>query len=412
MTTRIGIVNDVALVAEALRRIVVATPDCTVAWIAKDGVEAVRMARTDTPDVILMDLVMPVMDGVEATRRIMRESPCAILVVTATVTGNLTMVFEALGHGALDAVQTPGFRRDGDDDGTAEFRRKLATVARLVAAPARPVRPGSAPRPDRAAGKAPTAVTPSQVRSTPASVSAARAATAPGARAPQATAAVPAAARSGAMPPAGVRRPGAGGTASTPSPAAGITLPLVLIGASTGGPQAVADLLAGLSPGLPAGVVVVQHLDARFAPSFVEWLGRHSPLPVVAASRGDRPRPGVVAVAIGEEHLRLDPLGAFTFTREPENVSIRPSADVLFESVASRAGSNGVAVILTGMGRDGARGMLALRRKGFHTLAQDAETSVIHGMPSAAAAAGAVMEMLPIDRIGPRVMELLRGRPR
>ena len=319
-----------------------------------------------------MDLVMPVMDGVEATRRIMRESPCAILVVTATVTGNLKMVFEALGHGALDAVQTPRFQRDGDHDGTAEFRRKLATVSRLIAAPPRPARPAAA----RAAPAAPGL--PAMPDATP-----------------------------------DVLRAAVVGRGSTPAAAlpAGPTLPLLLIGASTGGPQAVSKLLAGLSPDLPAGVVVVQHLDARFAPSFLAWLGQHSPLPVVAAARGDRPRPGVVAVAIGEEHVRLDPLGAFAFSLEPENVLIRPSADVLFESVAAHPGANGVAVILTGMGRDGARGMLALRRKGFRTLAQDAATSVIHGMPSAAAAAGAVMEMLPIDRMGSRVMELLRGRP-
>jgi len=357
------------------------------------------------------------MDGVEATRRIMREAPCAILVVTATVTGNLTMVFEALGHGALDAVQTPGFRRDGADDGTAEFRRKLAEVARLVAAPARPSRPALAPR------TPPAGTAPAGTAAVGAASGAAAAGTAPALAAARVTGGASATAtttpsvpgRATATPaaPAALRPPTTtpGGTAPTPA-AIGITLPLLLIGASTGGPQAVADLLAGLDPALPAGVVVVQHLDSRFAPGFVEWLGRKSPLPVVAATRGDRPRPGVVAVAIGEEHLRIDPLGAFMFTREPENASIRPSADVLFESVASRPGANGVAVILTGMGRDGARGMLALRRKGFHTLAQDAQTSVIHGMPSAAAAAGAVMEMLPIDRIGPRVMELLRGRPR
>jgi chemotaxis response regulator CheB len=157
-------------------------------------------------------------------------------------------------------------------------------------------------------------------------------------------------------------------------------------------------------------VVILQHLDARFGASFLAWLAARSPLPVAAAVAGERPRQGHVAVAVGEEHLLLDAAGTFRFSPQPDDVPLRPSADVLFASVAARRPSRGAAVVLTGMGRDGARGMLALRRKGFHTIAQDPATSVIGGMPRAAVSAGAAMEVLPIEGIGPRVAAVLRGR--
>ncbi|MFM7144187.1 MAG: response regulator, partial [Alphaproteobacteria bacterium] len=129
---RVGIVNDLRLAAEALRRTVVAAPGLDVAWIAKDGAEAVGLCASDPPDVVLMDLVMPTMDGVEATRRIMRETPCPILVVTATVQGNLSKVYEAMSHGALDAVATPVLGRYGDVSGGDELVRKVRTIARLI----------------------------------------------------------------------------------------------------------------------------------------------------------------------------------------------------------------------------------------------------------------------------------------
>jgi len=376
--TRVGIVNDVPLVAEALRRIVAATPDFSVAWIARDGLDALTRARLEPADVILMDLVMPVMDGVEATRRIMAVAPCAILLVTATVSGNLTMVFEALGHGALDVVQTPGFGRSGDDDGTREFRRKLASVARLVAPTADRARPS---RDGYGAGRSGTA---------PVTPGARDAAASAPSRILSADARL-AAPTSATFPPMGDQ-------------------PLLLVAASTGGPQAIATLLDGVGGDLPAAIVIVQHLDARFGDSFVAWLRQRSPMPVAAAVAGARPRRAEVVVAVGEQHLRIDASGAFAFSPDPEDAPLRPSADVLFESVALRPGARGCAVVLTGMGRDGARGMLALRRARFHTIAQDPATSVIGGMPRAAVAAGAAMEVLPIEGIGPRVAAVLRGR--
>src|SRR5436305_8168946 len=135
---RIAIVNDVAMTREALRRIVLSTPGHEVAWTARDGAEAIACARQDPPDLILMDLIMPGTDGVEATRRIMGESPCAILVVTSTVSGHMSRVYEAMGHGAIDAVDTPSLGPRGEVTGAAALLGKIAGVGKLIGKSVRP----------------------------------------------------------------------------------------------------------------------------------------------------------------------------------------------------------------------------------------------------------------------------------
>ena len=132
---RIAIVNDVPMAVEALRRVVTSVSDYQIAWIAADGEEAVRLCAADVPDLILMDLIMPKMDGVEASRIIMRDSPCAILVVTATVGGNSSKVFEAMGWGALDAVNTPILMSSGDAPGGSDLLAKIAILSRLIGKP-------------------------------------------------------------------------------------------------------------------------------------------------------------------------------------------------------------------------------------------------------------------------------------
>lgn len=338
---RVAIVNDLALAVEALRRVVAGTPGLEVAWTAADGAEAVRRCAEDRPDVVLMDLIMPVMDGVEATRRIMRDTPCAVLVVTATVEGNLDRVYDAMGCGALDAVATPVLGRDGSLAGGEALTRKIATVGRLVGREARP---------------------------------AAGAAAGPG-----------------------------GGTGH----GAGLP-PLLAIGCSTGGPHAVARLLAALPPAPPWATVVVQHVDEHFADGLARWLSEQVPVAVRRPVSGERPRAGGVYLAAGDEHLRLGPDGAFARSAEPRDTPHRPSVDAFFASAARHAPA-GCAVLLTGMGRDGAEGMLALRRAGWHTIAQDEATSIVWGMPRAAVRLGAAVETLPLDAIAPRVAEICRA---
>lgn len=338
---RIGLVNDLPLAMEALRRSVTRVPGASVAWTAADGEQAVARCRADRPDLVLMDLIMPVMDGVEATRRIMRESPCPILVVTATVSGNAARVFEALGAGALDAIDTPNL---SSDEGADALCRRIGHIERLT-------------REDRATLRLP----------------------APG---PLAT-------------------PGHGA-----SPA--------LIGASTGGPQALCTLLQAWPRPLPFAAVIVQHLDASFVPGLAEWLSRETGHRVSVARPGGRPEAGTVWLAGGSDHLELGRDGAFR-ARKPEAGELHhPSVDALFESAAASGLAPGVASLLTGMGSDGARGMLALRRAGWTTIAQDQASSVVWGMPGAAVRMQAASRTLRLDDIAPAMLStaLAAARPK
>lgn len=340
---RIGIVNDVALAREALRRVVLSVPGAEVAWLACDGVEAVAEARRDRPDLILMDLYMPRVDGVEATRRIIAETPCPILVVTATVTGHICKVYEAMGHGALDAVDTPTLGTKGEVNGASALLDKIATIGKLIGNPV-----GS----------------PVEKRTYPTMQ----------------------------------RRPSMTTKVSR----------LLLIGSSTGGPSALKQILSELPAALPVGVIIVQHVDKAFAPGLVSWLSEYSKLPVEVAAEGGSPQPGKVLVASTNDHLIMDAQGRLRYVAEPCEACYRPSVDVLFQSVAEYWASPGVATLLTGMGRDGAAGLLQLRQRGWHTIAQDQATSVIWGMPQAAVERGAAVEVLPLDRIAAAIADRLQ----
>ena len=337
---RIGIVNDSAMAAEILRRVVTQRGDHAVAWIALDGAQALSLCGRDRPDLVLMDLVMPVMDGVEATRRIMEECPCPVLVVTATVEGNLTAVYRALGHGALDVVRTPELGTDGGMAGGALLLEKVGSIHRLTSRTS-----AFAPKPNPA-------------------------------------------------PP-------------EPTPYPGKVSPLFAIGASTGGPKALADLLAGMAGERRVAVVIIQHVDAEFASGLAQWLTDQSGFTVRVAREGDHPKPGVALLAATNDHLVMRPDLTVGYTQEPQDHVYRPSVDVFFQSLLTSWPRAGVAAVLTGMGRDGADGLLALRRSGWHTLAKDQATSVLFGMPKAAAACGGAVEVLPLTAIAPAALRRL-----
>lgn len=201
-------------------------------------------------------------------------------------------------------------------------------------------------------------------------------------------------------------RGGRSGTDRRLSERRGTGGPVVAVAASTGGPSALATLLAGLG-GLRAPVLVVQHLHADFTVGLVEWMSRVAALPVEIARHGQTVSPGHVYFAPGERHLRLGRAGVLELGASPVTAH-RPSADELFLSVAAAAGPAGIGVLLTGMGDDGAKGLLAIRQSGGHTLAQDEESSTVYGMPKAAVRAGAVSELLPLDRIADAVQRAAR----
>jgi two-component system response regulator WspF len=349
---RIGIVNDMLLAREALKRVVLAIPGHQVAWTAQDGAEAVELAVKDRPDLILMDLYMPRLDGAEATRRIMTECPCPIVVVTATVDGHLNKVYEAMGHGALDAVDTPVLGPGGDVAGAAALKEKIDTIAKLT-------------------GNVPGFV-------------------------PRATPVVPSS-------PAPV------GAGETGPPA--IPFPLVLLGASTGGPNALAEILEGLPPRWDCCVLIVQHVDAAFAPGLAQWLGERSGHTVELAADGDAPAAGRRLLAATNDHMVLSHERRLRYVVEPKELSYRPSVDRLFQSAADHWPDPGVAVLLTGMGRDGAAGLLRLRHKGWHTIAQDEASSIVYGMPRAAFEIGAAVEVLPVSRIAAAILASNPAQP-
>ncbi|KGS37939.1 cheB methylesterase family protein [Burkholderia pseudomallei ABCPW 107] len=338
----IGIVNDLPLAVEALRRTIALRPEHRVLWVATDGAQALDFCVAQPPDLVLMDLVMPRIDGVSATRSIMERSPCAILIVTANVGANASYVYEAMGAGALDAVDTPTLEQGGSADPSQPLLAKIDQIGRLLAT-----------------------------------------------RMPLAAPAAAAPAPQGALPP------------------------LVAIGASAGGPTALTALLRRLPDDFPAALVIVQHVDQAFAIGMAQWLDGYSPLPVRIARQGSVPQAGEVLLAATNDHLHLTSRGVLAYTRRPEETPYRPSVDVFFHSVVDHWKGEAIGVLLTGMGRDGALGLKAMRTKEHYTIAQDEATSAVYGMPKAAAAIGAASAVLPLERIADQLISLVqRNRQR
>lgn len=332
---KIAIVNDMPMAVEALRRALAFEPAHQLVWVAADGAEAVRRCAELTPDLILMDLIMPVMDGVEATRQIMAATPCAIVIVTVDRQQNVHRVFEAMGHGAMDVVDTPAIGVGNPREAAAPLLRKILNVSWLL---------GQGPAHD--------ALAPLPLRDA-------------------------------------VQRQ-----------------KLVAIGSSAGGPAALELLLKGLPASFPAAVVLVQHVDQVFAAGMAEWLSTASGIPVRLAREGERPSPGNVLLAGTNHHIRLQKNGTLAYTEEPVNEIYRPSIDVFFDSVARFWTGDAVGVLLTGMGRDGAQGLKLLRQRGYLTIAQDEQSCAVYGMPKAAAAIDAAVEIRPLDTISTRLKQV------
>ncbi len=333
---RVAIVNDSNVATMGLEKILSTTGEHQVAWTAKDGEEAVKNCAKDTPELVLMDLIMPVMNGLEATRQIMKISPCPILIVTASVDENVAMVFEAMGVGALDAVSTPVLGGNGQVSGDNELLRKIATIKKLTEAAIKRER--------------------RQIDSIDS-------------RSPMSDS------------------------------------PLLAIGASTGGPLAVSKILTRLPENYPAAGVIVQHVDQQFSVEMASWLDNQCALTVRVAENGDRMTPGTIVLAGTNNHLKLDADGTLKYSPEPRHIVYRPSVDVFFETIATYWRGKMLGILLTGMGRDGAKGLLELRKRGVHTIAQDETSCAVYGMPKAAVEIDAAVEVMSIDRIATSAVE-------
>jgi two-component system, chemotaxis family, response regulator WspF len=332
----IGIVNDLPLAVEAMRRAIALRPEHRVLWVATDGGEAVDFSIAQPPDVVLMDLIMPKFDGVEATRRIMARAPCAILVVTSSVGANAWRVYEAMAAGALDAVDTPTLADNRLNDASQPLLAKIDQIGQLLEKPIL----APAPRPSAVVSRG--------------------------------------------------------------------TAPLVAIGASAGGPGALAAILGKLPADFGAAIVMVQHVDKAFAEGMAQWLDGQTELTVRVAISGDTPKAGEALLAATNDHLFMTHTGSLDYTSEPASTPYRPSVDVFFHSVVEHWRGDAIGVLLTGMGRDGAIGLKAMRAKGYRTIAQDEASCAFYGMPKAAAALDAARRILPLSSIAAELVENIK----
>lgn len=367
---RIAIVNDRTIEIEALRRVLLTVPGYEVAWIARDGAEAIDRCAKDPPDLLLMALLMPMMDGIEATRQIMQKTPCSILIMTASVGQNAGKVFEAMGYGALDAAEIPVLGTQGNAIASQALLNKIATLSKLI-------------------GKPPQRATPPTSATKPSTLNLS----------------TQTAKRSSATPQRATQN------ASLPDrPQSNRLLPLVAIGSSTGGPKALAAILSRLPADFGAAIVIVQHVDQQFSGGLVDWLNQQTPLTVKLAKTGDRLAKDTALVAGTNDHLSLRADLTLHYIKEPVDYPYRPSVDVFFKSLALHWDRKDIGVLLTGMGQDGAEGLSLLRSQGWHTIAQDKESCAVFGMPKAAIALGAAIEILPPEAIAATLIQRLKLR--
>jgi two-component system chemotaxis response regulator CheB len=349
---RVLLVDDSPSVRAVLRRFLARTGDISVVAEAADGAQAVQAVLDHLPQVVVMDLQMPVMDGYGAIERIMTLRPTPILVLSSRANRNqMQTAFEAIRRGAIEVLPKP------EDTGSWEvLADSLPRTVRVVAA----ARPRAVPPP------------PARSR---------RGSGGPGAGARPASAA---SAASAAAAAGGAGARGGGG------------LRWVAIGASTGGPAAIRELLEEVPPEPPVSFLIVQHIAAGFEAAMAEWLNKELPLDVRLARDAESPRRGAVRLAPAGAHLRLDAGGVLRLDAEtPARRGHRPSVDDLFRSCAESFPRQSAGVLLTGMGADGVDGLAALRGAGALTLVQDEASSVVFGMPRVALERGAAERALP-----------------
>jgi two-component system, chemotaxis family, protein-glutamate methylesterase/glutaminase len=341
---RVLVVEESGRNREFLVQLLAADGRFQVVATASDGNEAADLAARLRPDVIVMNLLLLRLDGIGATQRIMAETPTPIVIISTTIHCTPTeRAAEALQAGAVTVLDKP---LSPDHPHHAQAVQELLTSIRLMAEVKVVRRPAK--------------------------------------RVPRNLVSVP------PYDAIAKRRP-----------------VVVVLAASTGGPQAIQTVLRALGPDLDVPVLVVQHMSRGFLTGMVGWLAGTCPQSVQLANHGDQPAGGTVYVAPEEYHLLVTRAGKLALTKAPPVGGFRPSANTLFASAAQCYGADAVGAVLTGMGDDGAAGLVALRAAGGSTIAQDEASAVVYGMPRAAAAVGGAERVLPLDAIGPAVRKLL-----
>lgn len=343
------LVDDSKVAQLLLTHILESDPQIRVIGAVGDGEAALEFVSARAPDVILIDIKMPAMDGFEVTRRIMQTQPVPIVVCTATTnTQDVATTFRVLEAGAVACVGKPGGPEHADFDVMAENIRQTVKLMSEVKVVRRWARGGAAAVP------APTA------------------------------------------------RPAR--LAGVPD---GVTI--VGIGASTGGPQVLQQILTGLPKTFPVPILIVQHIAQGFLPGLAEWLNQTTALQIHIGAHGVSPLPGHVYLAPDEYHMGLSASGRILLTKEEPQNHLRPAVSHLFRSLADVCGPAAVGVLLTGMGKDGAAELKRMKDHGAVTVAQDRESSVVHGMPGEAIRLGGATHVWPADRIADGLLTIVTG---
>jgi two-component system chemotaxis response regulator CheB len=346
---KVLIVEDSPVVRDFLVHVLSADAELKIVGTARNGEEALDAVQRYRPDVITMDLHMPKMGGLEATRRIMETTPTPIVIVSGSSDAReLAATFQAVEAGALTVMATPkgmGHPQHASTSKALVQAVKLMSEIKLV-------------------------------RRWP--------------RAHNGTAAL--------LP-------------EPSSAAAPARIRLLALGASTGGPPAIQAVLGRLPKAFPLPILIVQHMTATFTEGFVEWLRPTIALPIQMARNHEIMRPGHVYVAPDGYQMKVSYGDVIVLTTDPPESGSRPSASYLFRSIAEVYGGEAMAGLLSGMGRDGAQALRLLREKGAITFAQDEASSVVHGMPGEAIRLHAAMHVLPLDKIADMVMAAAQRRP-
>ncbi len=342
--TRVLVVDDSPLMCKILTNIVNCDPQMIVAAVANDGKEAVDLVPRLKPDIITMDMDMPVMDGLEATKQIMASTPTPILIVASTVfKAGMDKVFKAISHGALDVIdkrelELVGQKRSGE---ALIAKIKFLTGVRVVERPLGKLRKERSVVDLKASTKE-------------------------------------------------------------------VSDKIVAVVASTGGPQALLEILKRLPEDFPCGIVIVQHITSGFLSGLVDWLAKECKIKVKIGEDSEEIRPGVAYMAPDNFQMRVEESGKISLSNEPAQGGHRPSGDVLLESVARTYGKGSVAAILTGMGRDGAMGMKAIKQFYGKTVAQNEKSCVVFGMPKAAVEMNVIDKVLPLESIAEEIVSMVR----
>ncbi|MBO4705799.1 MAG: chemotaxis-specific protein-glutamate methyltransferase CheB [Spirochaetaceae bacterium] len=397
---RVLVVDDSAVIRTLLKRSLAKDPRIEIVGEAYDGQGAIEQNRLLKPDVITMDIYMPVMDGIEATKRIMQEQPAAIMIFSTE--DSARMGYAALEAGAVDMLKKPDLTHFSPDFYRSFIERIVAVTERGRKSPVFAKRAG---------GFSPFAKPASSV---PVRHEAPTLPSSAGGRLHVGTAAKTSpAVQPGTLARSSVTPATATGThaySTYVTPAAAGSKDLLVIGASTGGPVAVQNVLAKIGRDFPYPILITQHIDSAFDKHYASWLADTTGMDVTLAQNNGVVVPGTVYIAPANYHLvvsRRTPAGYVTaLVDEPPVNYLRPAVDYLFTSAAKVAGSRCIAVLLTGMGRDGANGCVDIYKSGGYTIAEAEETCVVFGMPKAAIDLGAASSVLPVYEIAPYVRRI------